>query len=346
MDNQEMQFADPAWRPPHERESNETVPNQPLYVPQPINKSSDNQMQWEAASTQQPYMDTPYAGYEDYQVSPLQSNPPPYVRSQQRKHRNPFIWLIAAFIIITVMGSGLRPTFTSLRMSHDIPPYHMHDEPYNQPQQIPVGDHPTIVINNPYGSVHIYTGGPADQVTVQTNQEERGDVPPLISQSDNGTLTISVDSSGDAAQVDLNVIVANEANLTVQTNDGDIEVDNVSGQLSLTSDSGTITASQVTLEGTSTLRNNSGSISFDGAIAPNSTSHFQTSSGSIDVTLPPDASFHADVTTNSDSFNSDFPEMRIQAPDVHQTHGNVGNDPHTTVTIITDSGSIDLRKGS
>ena len=346
MDNQEMQFADPAWRPPHERESNETVPNQPLYVPQPINKSSDNQMQWEVASTQQPYMDTPYAGYKDYQVSPLQSNPPPYVRSQQRKHRNPFIWLIAAFIIITVMGSGLRPTFTSLRMSHDIPSYHMHGESYNQPQQFPVGDHPTIVINNPYGFVHVQAGGPANSVIVQTDQEEHEGVAPLIQQTKDDMLTISVDSEGDAPQVDLTVMVASEANLTVQTRDGDIEVDNVNGQLSLTSYSGSITASQVTLEGTSTLQDNSGSISFDGAIAPNSTSLFQTSSGSIDVTLPQDSSFHADVITNSGPFSSDFPEVRIQAPDTDQAHANVGNNPRSTVTLTSESGPIALHKVS
>ncbi len=53
MDNQEMQFADPAWRPPHERESKASVQNQQLDVPQPINKSPDNQVQWEAAPTQQ-----------------------------------------------------------------------------------------------------------------------------------------------------------------------------------------------------------------------------------------------------------------------------------------------------
>lgn len=343
MDNQEMQFADPAWRPPHERESKASVQNQQLDVPQPINKSPDNQVQWEAAPTQQPYMDAPYAGYREYQVSPLQSNPP-YARPQQRKHRNPFIWLIVAFIIIMMMGGGLRTSFNSVRMSPGML-YPRHHEPY-QPQQFTVGDHPTIVINDPYGSVHIHAGGPTDLVSVLTNQEERGDVAPLIPQSDKNTLTISVDSAGDAEEVDLDVTVANEANITVQTNDGDIEVDNVNGQLSLTSDSGTINASQVTLEGKSTLQNSSGSIWFDGTIAPDSTSRFQASSGSIDVTLPQDVSFHGDVITNSGSFNSDFPEVRIQSPDAHQAHGNVGNDPPTTVTITSDSGPIDLHKAS
>jgi hypothetical protein len=346
MDNQEMQFADPAWRPPHERDSNAPVQNQPLYVPEPINKSPDNQMQWEAAPTQQSYMDTPYAGYRDYQVSPLQSSPP-YTRPQQRKHGNPFIWIIVAFIIIMMMGSAFsRMTFNSFRTPPHIPRYHHMHNSSIPPQQFSVDDHPTIVINDPYGSVHIHAGGPTALVTVETDQEERGDVAPLISQSDKNTFTISVDSAGDAEEVDLDVTVANEADITVQTNDGDIEVDNVNGQLSLTSDSGTINASQVTLEGKSTLLNNFGSISFDGTIAPNSTSRFQAISGSIDVRLPQDASFHGDVITNSGSFNSDFPEVRIQSPDAHEAHGNVGNDSRAAVTIISDSGSIDLQKAS
>ncbi len=345
MDNQEMQFADPAWRPPHERESNAPVQNQPLYVPQPINQSPNNQMQWEAAPTQQSYMDTPYAGYRDYQVSPLQSSPP-YTRPQQRKHRNPFIWIIAAFIIIMMMGNAFsRMTFNSFRTPPDITRYHMHDSSI-PPQQFLVDDHPTIVINDPYGSVHIHAGGPAALVTVETDQEERGDVAPLISQSGKSTLTISVDSTGNAEEVDLDVTVANEADITVQTKDGDIKVDNVNGQLSLTSDSGTINVWQVMLEGKSTLQNNLGSISFDGTIGSDSTSRFQANSGSIDVTLPQDASFHGDVITNSGSFNSDFPEVRIQSPDAHEAHGNVGNDSRATVTITSDSGSIDLHQGS
>jgi DUF4097 and DUF4098 domain-containing protein YvlB len=342
MDNQEMQFADPAWRPPHERESNAPVQNQQLDVPQPINKSPHNEVQWEAAPTQQPYMDTPYADYRGYQVSPLQSSPA-YARPQQRKQRTPFIWLIAAFIIIMMMGNA----FSRMSFSNSIPDfrYHIHHKPYIQPQQFTVGDHPTVVINDPYGSVRIHAGGPADLVSIQTNQEERGDVAPLISQSDKSTLTISVDSAGNAEEVDLDVTVANEANITVHTNGGDIEVDNVNGQLSLTSDSGSINASQVMLEGKSTLQNNSGSILFDGTLAPESTSRFQANSGSIDVTLPQDASFHGDVITNSRSFNSDFPEVRIQPPDTHEAHGNVGNDARTTVSITSDSGSIDLHKG-
>jgi hypothetical protein len=343
MDNQEMQFADPAWRPSHERESNTIVQNQQLDVPQRINKSPDNQVQWEAVLTQEPYMDTPSTDYKGYQVSSLQ-NIPPYVRPQQRKRRNPFIWVIPAFIIIMMIGNA----FSRMSFNNSIPdlPYHRHHEPYIQPQQFTVGDHPTIVINDPYGSVGIHAGGPADLVSVQVNQEERGDVAPLIPQSDKNVLTISVESAGDAQEVDLDVTVANEANITVQTNDGDIEVDNVNGQLSLTSDSGTINVSQVTLKGKSTLHNDSGSIWFDGTIGSDSTSRFQSISGSIDVTLPQDVSFHTDVITNSGSFNTDFPEVRIQPPDTHQAHANVGNAPRSSVTIISDSGSIDLHKGS
>ena len=62
MDDQEMQFADPAWRPAQERESNAATQNHEPYIPLPINDSVDNREQWQFASAQtwseQSYSDT------------------------------------------------------------------------------------------------------------------------------------------------------------------------------------------------------------------------------------------------------------------------------------------------
>ena len=210
-------------------------------------------------------------------------------------------------------------------------------------QQYLVGVHPTIVINDPNGSITVHTGSDDGVVTVQTDGQDQGSIPAATVDRGNDMLNIAIDKS--QSEQTLDVTVPNEADLVIQTNSGDINVTGVNGQVNLTSDSGTITLSQVSLARNSSVSTNSGDIRFDGGIAPNGSYQFQSESGSVDVTLPPDTSFHAAVTPNSGSFNSDFPEVNSQ-PSGGNIGGDVGNPPRANVIIKTDSGSINLNKGA
>jgi hypothetical protein len=227
--------------------------------------------------------------------------------------------------------------FPDVRMSD-------HFRPDGNAQQYPVGGHPTIVINDPNGSITVNTGGQSGYVIVQTLGRDQESVPSGTYNRSGDSLQIAVDKS-PWSQTDLEVTVSDEADLVIQTNSGDINVTGVNGQVNLTSDSGTITLSQVSLARNSSVSTNSGDIRFNGGIAPNGSYQFQSESGSVDVTLPPDTSFHAAVTTKSGSFNSDFPEVNSQ-PSGGNIAGNVGNSPLANVMIKTDSGSINLNKGS
>src|SRR5437588_6398570 len=212
-------------------------------------------------------------------------------------------------------------------------------------QQYPVGVHPTIVITDPNGSITVNTGGPNGSVTVQTLGRDQEAVPSGTYNRSGDSLQIAVDKS-PWSQTDLEVTVSDEADLVIQTNSGDINVTGVNGQVNLNSDSGTITLSQVSLARNSSVSTNSGDIRFDGGIDPNGGSYqFHSESGSVDVTLPPDTSFHADVTTKSGSINSDFPEVN-SPPSGGNVAVDVGNSPLANVMIKTDSGSINLNKGA
>ncbi|MDQ2716547.1 MAG: DUF4097 domain-containing protein, partial [Chloroflexota bacterium] len=62
----------------------------------------------------------------------------------------------------------------------------------------------------------------------------------------------------------------------------------------------------------------------------------------VNVTLPANASFHVDASTNTGSINSDF---RVQ-PTGTQMHGDVGNQPRPPITLKTDGGDIHLHQAS
>jgi hypothetical protein len=342
-----MQFADPAWQPPQQRGINMAAQQQgPL--PQPVNVDTYEQPQWQYASSPQ-QSEEPYAHSGSYTEGyRAQSSSGIPLRTGQQKRRSPWFWIVLALIIFSLLGGAFR---MNVDRPYDIPhPYnfpHMrmseHFKPDGNAQQYPVGIHPTIVIADPHGSITVNTGGPTGFVTVQTLGRDQESLPSTTFNSGEDSLQIAVDSS-PWSQTDLEVTVSDEADLVIRTNSGDIDVTGVNGQVNLTSDTGTITLSQVSLARNSSVSTNSGDIRFDGAIDPNGSYQFRSESGSVDVTLPPDTSFHAAVTTNG-SFNSDFLEVK-SLPSGGTITGNVGNAPRANVMIKTDSGSINLNKGS
>ena len=342
MGDQEMQFADPAWQPPQKSGLNRATQQQePL--PQPVNVGTYEQTQWQEASSPQ-QSEEPYVhigSYTDGYRAQSTSGIP--LRTGQQKRRSPWLWIVLALIIFSLLGGAFRMNvdhpsrFPDVRMTD-------HFKPDGNAQQYQVGVHPTIVITDPNGSITVNTGGRSGYVTVQTLGRDQESVPSGTYNSSGDSLQIAVDKS-PWSQTDLEVTVSDEADLVIQTNSGDINVTGVNGQVNLTSDSGTITLSQVSLARNSSVSTNSGDIRFDGGIAPDGSYQFQSESGSVDVTLPPDTSFHAAVTTNSGSFNSDFPEVNSQ-PSGGNIAGDVGNSPRVNVMIKTESGSINLIKGA
>jgi hypothetical protein len=340
MGDQEMQFADPAWQPPQQRATQQQEP-----LPQPVNMGTYEQPQWQDASSPQ-QSEEPYAhigSYTDGYRAQSSSGLP--LRTGQQKRSSPWFWIVLALIIFSLLGGA----FSRMNVDHPyrVPDMRMSDhfrhdgnaQPYS------MGIHPTIVITDPNGSITVNTTGNDDGVvTVQTDGRDQESIPAATVDPGNDTLNIAVDKS--QSEQTLDVTVPNEADLVLKTDSGNIDITGVNGQVNLTSDSGTITLSQVSLAGNSSVSTNSGDIQFDGGIDPNGRSYqFQSESGSVDVTLPPDTSFHADVTTKSGSFNSDFPEVNSQ-PSGGNISGDVGDPPRANVMIKTDSGSINLNKGS
>src|SRR6266581_4425121 len=126
-----------------------------------------------------------------------------------------------------------------------------------------------------------------------------------------------------------------------------VQVTEITGQMSLSSNTGSIHAVQDSLTGQSILHTDTGSVTFEGTIDPKGSYQFETNTGSVDVTLPGNSSFHLDASTDTGSINSDFPGVNVQHGDFTgaSAHSDVGNAPGATVTLKADTGSISLHQG-
>jgi len=120
--------------------------------------------------------------------------------------------------------------------------------------------------------------------------------------------------------------------ITLHTDSGRISTENINGIVDLSTNSGDIEMRNASLQGPSKLNVSSGSIQFDGTLDSNGTYDFETSSGSIDVTLPQDSAFHLETATDSGSLHNEF------------GNNDVGNNPRAQLTLKTGSGSIDIHK--
>jgi hypothetical protein len=338
MSNQEMQFADPDWKPSQKLVTKTGAPEQETYNPQPINADQRGQYQEKIAPPQQDI----YAGLPPYAgTAPQQPAGGQYGQRQYRRRaRGPLFWIILAFIIISLMGGGFGsafnrgfgpPDFGRMGQFHRIASIVEPAQNFTVSSISP----PTVVINGDSGIINVNTSPDATSVFVQDtkNPGTFGNANNIqVTSSQNGnTITTNVQDNGQGS-VDFQVTVPQGADLQLTTNSGDISIDGV------------------TLSGTSTITTESGEINFNGAIAPSGTAQFTTSSGTIDLTMPADSAFRLNASTISGSMNTaDFPSVKVQTNNQGGTQatGNVGaGGQGATVTLNTDSGDINLHRGS
>ena len=276
MSNQEMQFADPDWKPSQQLDTKTNPQEQEVYNPQPVNADSREQNQWRAAPSAPPQQEgytglRPYTGPEPGQMQGGNFRQ----RSYRRRGRGPWFWIILAIIIISLMSGGFR-SFNGFGPDHS---------PFNQNQMMgspinyTVTGLPTIVINDANGNVTVTVGKNNDVVIQPVNGNtlfgNPNSIQPNISQNGN-TINASV-PDGQQGSVDFTVTVPQGANLQLQTESGDITVNGVDGQMTLATSSGSINASNDVLNGSSIMTTNSGDIRFDGTVGTSGTCLLYTS---------------------------------------------------------------------
>jgi len=380
MSDQEMQFADPDWKPTQPLDKNKAPQEQEVYTPQPINVEPQEQQRRQTPTPVPDYQEG-YIG-SGAKLPPVQPTEYPLPgsyrdtapqgtsagqfkqRPSRGRGRRPWLWIIIAIIILGFMSGGFGSAFGGRGSPFDRG-FGFHNT-FTETKQFNVSNQPTIVIHDVSGNIQVHTGGSSGSVTVQTIKQTDGFGNPNnepVSYGQNGD-TISIDFTGQGGSVDFNVTVPDNSNVKLLTNSGDIDVEGVSGQISMSTDSGDIRATndafsgstslttrsgdivakQDLLNGSATLHTGSGDITFDGAINGSGNYQFTTGSGDIDATLQNGAALKVNAATDSGSIHSNVPTVSAQNNDSGGTATGYIGSPNTStqLTLKTNNGSISL----
>ncbi len=311
-------------------------------APQPVPPSPPEQPLWWASPP--PFVPTqrPYTGPGSYYYP----GPVPI-----RRKSSPWPWVILTLVLVMVLGLGM--TFLLFPLG-----YSATKTVTEAPHSFTVGAHPTIVITNDVGTIHVRAGGTGSDVTIQVTKHtalltdvNATDVR-YTQNSTNNSISVNVVrlttvNFFTSPSVDIDATVPSAADLHLQTNTGGIDVSGISGQLSLRSDTGTIAATQGVLAAGSQLSTSTGTVTFDGAIGPQGSYQFLTNTGSVNVTLPATPAFHVDASTDTGSVWTDFAGLVVQHPSMtsSEMHGDMGSTPQATLTLRTNTGSVSLHRG-
>ena len=206
---------------------------------------------------------------------------------------------------------------------------------------------PTLIVNNDVGSVQVQPASSSNNVHVKITKSggNPSDIQVNYTQGGNTvTVTIKRINQSSTTKADAEITVPNKSDLQLQDGTGNITVTGVQGKMLLTNGTGNITATDAMLTGDSQLQTGTGSVNFSGSIGSGSY-QFQASTGAVSVSLPSNASFHVNANTNVGSISSDFSGVTVQQNIAGASAiGNVGSTPSATITLTTNTGSINLQK--
>ncbi len=364
----EMQFADPEWQPTPTRQ-HRSIHEQPPYVPL---DDAPRQQSDEPLDAH----DRDKAGiYGDYNQGYRAESPGYHYqqstqmpRQQARHRRGPWFWILAVIIVIALLANpigediiaifwrvilaiaiigSLFALFTAINRSRS-------STSSIETHTFSVGAQPKIIIKDDVGAIRVHPGGEEHQVVVRATKRRRilmgGEIDIHYDQNTaKNAITVKASNGWSfigSKWVDFDIIVPRNADLELKNDAGSITVNGIAGQISCTTDAGSVKVTDAWLRGNSKLKTDAGTISFSGALDPHGSYQMTTDAGTVSVTLPPNASFRLDAKTDVGSINSDFP-LNIQRDfPGGKARCDIGLSPYPTLKLRTDVGSINIRQSS
>ena len=377
LNEQEMQFADPDWKPtgplstqptgPLLTQQTNTVANAPLSASAP---GSGNGQAYDASQ----FADLPAYGqgyqgawqgqqpaFQQFSGPQSATRQAPYQAGMQRRRGGSRWWIWVIIVIICVsLASGV---FHS--SSHSYPDFKKPG--FSQPRPAPDKQ-----VFDLHGATQLNINDLSGNITVQVNN---GDDQSVIVGTDDGSqaqvnyqgLSMGLTSTGNGA---ITVFVPQSVALNLSAGENNIEVDGFSGQLSAQTGSGQITLNGDNLSQGSVLNTNSGNINLgqqgsvsDTSIISSSGAIFldQTNlSGTVTVStggngtisyngaLDPRGKYQ--FTTDSGNIDLTFPQSTSMQLKTSQKSGHYsstfpsssGSAPQAAVGVTTNSGDITI----
>lgn len=215
-------------------------------------------------------------------------------------------------------------------------------------------DHPTLVIINPVGYVHIKAGNTASVMVTKQSSTNVHDIKVNYSQHGN-TMNVTVnipetniiqDGSVRIERADIDMTMPSQSDIQVTDTVGEIGVNGIQGALHLRDSTGRIYANQVDLVGDSELTTDVGDVSFKGTVGLRGHYSFRSKTGNVEVALPQNAIFRVNATTQTGQISSEFAAVNVKqdSPVGGSARGDVGASPQAVVTLGTFVGEIHLEK--
>ena len=271
----------------------------------------------------------------------LQLSPP------RRKHRS-WLWYMFIPVMICFLAGGLFGMHDRLEGSamHSWPPMmgkgqHHDFQQFGPPalntssQAFPYNGSTlriNVVDNN--GSVRIESNSDVQQVTVnvQSLDGQNAENVPLKFDPNAGQLSFDASQFGPGYNVTIDVPGSvNTIDTQVQSGSGDVNVEGISGQVNVESQDGSITLSQDNLSGQSSIKTQHGSIDFNGSLSQQGSYDFESVTGSINLQLPSNASFH--LVNSSGNINNEF------------NNNDEGSSPRPSLSVSSQGGDITISPG-
>jgi hypothetical protein len=285
----------------------------------------------------------------------------PYMGQQRRRGRlRGCIGCLAALLILALIGALIGAVWNISIVWG--------------PTVIQVGAHPTLIVEsqgydesviNPI-IIHIHAGGSDGQIAIKTTRPLN--IPfgfPEAYQESSDHLTVIYDVDPTATGT-FDITVPAQTDLKVDTNSAVLQIEGVTGQMVLTTNSGTLTLNNCHVSGPSLLRSNSGAINaiqdqlsgsvalddnsaavtFQGSLDPLGVYRFTNNGKPISVTVPQGTTMHIDATTlNNGTITSNIPQVTAQSLDSgFDLHTDVGATPRALLSLYNNGGSITINE--
>ncbi len=144
--------------------------------------------------------------------------------------------------------------------------------------------------------------------------------------------------------MDMTLIVPASANAKVHVDAGAVNLANVSGVLTVETNAGMVSATNVTLGDGSTVTTNAGAISLSGTLAPNADVRIVDNAGSVTLRLPADTPARLDASVNVGSIAVTGWPIPVSRPSTvgAAASGNLGTSPTGTIHVTVNVGNLSL----
>jgi len=220
---------------------------------------------------------------------------------------------------------------------------------------------PTVVVNNAAGNVHI-SAGAANQVIVQITKHVRMGVGAGTQQAFNSmsaniaqqgsTITITSDFSqnvglGNLLQgrsIDYAITLPAGSVVRADVSAGNIDAANTTGPLTLITNAGNVTATNVTFGNGSALKTNAGNVTASGSLAPGASLDMRVNAGNASLALPATTATHLTASVNVGNLTiTGFPvSVSNDGFTGHHASGDTGANPQGTVNITVSTGNLTI----